>query len=121
MFDKYLDDRNVSLALENHVQATFLKALSDSKIERQGWTIPFFKTSFPDGTPFGEGSPIFSAANDEYMVILDVMLNKYQDRMTEFTEKWDDRYDMLVIVGPVRVLPEIENRIVKWVRNLVSS
>jgi len=91
VFDKTPADRDEYAALEDHLQEFFLWSLAQTGAEPGGWTIPFFTASFADGTPFCDGNPVFSAANENKRVLLRVVLDGRTAEPFEYDDQWDGR------------------------------
>jgi hypothetical protein len=114
MSDNSLADRDESAVLEDCLKEFFLRSLAQTGAEPGDWTIPFFTTSFADGTPFCDGNPVFSAANENKKVLLRVVLDDQAAEPFEYDDHWNGRYAERVVVGRVADLDAIKDRMISW-------
>lgn len=109
MFNDYLDDEKVYLALESFLKDYFLSFVRCDKAV----DCPYYNTFFSNGKPFMDGDPIFSARKKSNGAILKVVLDEDVDSLSEF-DKVVEGKPVHVIVANISSLNSIKKKIVIW-------
>lgn len=109
MFNSYLDDENVYLALESFLKDFFLSFINSEK----SVDCPYYNTTFSNGKPFMDGNPIFSARKKSNGAIIKVILDEDADSLSEI-DKEVDGTQIHVIVANISFLNSIKEKIVNW-------
>jgi hypothetical protein len=93
MFANFLTSPAEYAAAERFWQELFARVAREEGVEGE-WVTPWLNTRFADGTPFGDGNPIFSAWSPARRIAVRVIQHDPADLFDqEGFDSWTDTFD----------------------------
>lgn len=111
MYDDYLTNIETYSKLENLFLESFLEHTQNRS--ENSYKVPFYKTTFNNGQPFGDANPIFSAFNTESKEAIRIVIT--EDNNVSIVKKNTDHGCETIIFGGLLNLSEILDKLKAWI------